>query len=165
MDNLLIYSQTEEEHLKHIQLVFEKFWEAGIKLMMSMHEFVKSQLEYSGHLVSVQGKSIMKLKVQAIMDLFPTANLTEAHYMINLISYYRKFFPVFSDRVQPLNEVTKNNIPFKWMKLCQQSLDYVKQVFNSTPILVYADQINNITCSIIVANTHGVEFLYNIMTK
>ena len=35
MDNLLIYSQTEEEHLKHLELVFKKIREAGIKLKMS----------------------------------------------------------------------------------------------------------------------------------
>ena len=35
MDDLLIYSQTEEEHLKHLQLGFEKYREAGIKLKMS----------------------------------------------------------------------------------------------------------------------------------
>ena len=35
MDNLLIYSETKEDHLKHLELVFEKCREAGIKLKMS----------------------------------------------------------------------------------------------------------------------------------
>ena len=55
MDDLLIYSQTEEEHLKHLQLVFEKFREAGIKIKMSKCEFFKNKIEYLGHLVSGQG--------------------------------------------------------------------------------------------------------------
>ena len=42
MDDLLIYSQTEEEHLKHIQLVFKMFQGAGIKLKMFKCEFFKS---------------------------------------------------------------------------------------------------------------------------
>ena len=42
----------EEEHLKHIQLVFEIFWEAGIKLKMSKCKFFKSDKEYLGHLGS-----------------------------------------------------------------------------------------------------------------
>ena len=46
MDNLLMYSQTEEEHLKYKQLVFEKFQKAGIKLKMSKCEFFKSEIEY-----------------------------------------------------------------------------------------------------------------------
>ena len=48
MDNLLICNQTEE-CLKHIQLVFEKFQEAGIKLKISKCEFFKSKIDYLGH--------------------------------------------------------------------------------------------------------------------
>ena len=46
MDDLLIYGQTEDEHLKHIQLVFEKFQEAEIKLKLSICESFKSKLKY-----------------------------------------------------------------------------------------------------------------------
>ena len=52
MDDLLIYRQTEEEHPKHLQLVFEKFRETGIKLKMSKCEFFRNKMEYLGqHLV------------------------------------------------------------------------------------------------------------------
>ena len=97
MDDLLIYSQTEEEHLKHIQLLFDKFQEARIKLKTSRGKFFKSQIEYLGHLVLGQGTPSMKQKPQAIMDLVPATNITEACHMTGLISYYRKFFPVFTD--------------------------------------------------------------------
>ena len=56
MDDLLIHSQIEDEHLKHLQLVFEKIREAGIKLQMSKCEFFKSKIENLGYLVSGQGK-------------------------------------------------------------------------------------------------------------
>ena len=51
MDDLIIYSQTKEEYLKHIHLVLEKFQEAGTKLKMSKWEVFKSEVEYLGHLV------------------------------------------------------------------------------------------------------------------
>ena len=41
--------------------------------------------------------------------------------------------------IRPLNELTKKNIPFKWTKQCQRSLDYVMQVIATNPILVYPD--------------------------
>ena len=107
----------------------------------------------------------MKQRVQAIMDLVPATNITEACHMIVLISYYRKFFPVFNAMMLLLNELTKNNIPFKWMKLCQKSLDYVKQVITSSPTLVYHDLDKNITCLLIVANIHGVESFEGIRDK
>ena len=62
MSDLLIYSQKEEEHLRHLELVFEKFREAGIKLKMSKGEFFKKEIEYLGPLVSGEGITSMKQK-------------------------------------------------------------------------------------------------------
>ena len=60
MDDLLIYSQTEEEHFKQFELVFKKFREAGIKLEMSKYELFKKEIKYLGHVVSVEGISPLK---------------------------------------------------------------------------------------------------------
>ena len=130
MDDISIYNQTEEIYTINIWQIQE----AGLKLKMSKCEFFKSQIEYLGHLVSGQGLSPMKQKVQAIMDVVPETNINEACHMISLISYYRKFFPVFSDMVWLCSELTQK-VPFKWTKQCPKSLDYV----TSSPILVYPD--------------------------
>ena len=109
----MTYSQTEEEHLKYIQLVFEKIQEVGITLKMSKCKFLKSEIEYLGHLISGKGISPMKHKVKAISDLAPTTNIREGRHMIGLIGYYGKFFPIFVYMIQPLNELNKKNVPFK----------------------------------------------------
>ena len=46
---------------------------------------------------------------------------------------------MLSDMVLPLNELTKKNVPFKSTKQCQKSLDYVKQIVTTSPILMYPD--------------------------
>ena len=96
-------------------------------------------MKYLRHLVFGQGTSPRRQKIKAITDLAPTANITEARYMIGLIGYYRKFFTVFNDMVRPLNELTKKNISFKLMERCKNSLDYIKQVIFTIPILVYSE--------------------------
>ena len=80
MDDLLIYSQTKEEHLKHLQLVFGKYREAGIKLKISKYEYVKNEIEYLGHLVSGQGISPMRQNIKTITDLAPRTKMTEARH-------------------------------------------------------------------------------------
>ena len=82
MDDLLIYSQTEDEHLKHLQLVFEKFREAGIKCTMSKCKFFKNKIEYLGHFVW-SSNIPMRQKIKAITDLAPMTNITEAKHMIS----------------------------------------------------------------------------------
>ena len=64
MDGLLIYSQTEEEHLKHLELVFAKFREARTKLKMSNVKLFKNEIEYLGHLVSGQGIPLWDRKLK-----------------------------------------------------------------------------------------------------
>ena len=100
MDNLLIYSQTEEELLKHL-VSFWKFREAGIRLKMSKCKFFKKEIEYLGQFMSGIGISPMKQKIRPITDLVPTTNITEAWHMEGLIGYYGKFFSIFSDTIRP----------------------------------------------------------------
>ena len=138
MADLLIYRHTEEEHLIHLELVFEKI-RVGIKLKMSKCEFFKNEIVYLWHLVSGQGIFPMGQKIKVITDPAPITNITEAQHMIGLIGYYRKFSSVFSHMTRPLNELTRKNVPFKWTKQCQKSFDYVKKVSTTNPILVYPD--------------------------
>ena len=106
MDDLFIYSEPEEEYIKHMQLVFEKFQEAGIKSKMYECKFFQSEIEYLGHLISWKWVSPMKQKVKAITKLAPATNITEDRYIIGLIDYYGKFFLIYRDVTQPLNELT-----------------------------------------------------------
>ena len=62
MDSLLIYSQKEEEHLKHLELAFGKFRKACIKLKCQMRIF-KKEIEYLRHLVSGEGISPVKQNI------------------------------------------------------------------------------------------------------
>ena len=78
---------------------------------MSKCGFFKNEIEYLGHLVSGQGISPMRQKIKAVTDLAPTTNITEARHMIDLMGYYKKFIPIFSDMIRPLNELTKKKYP------------------------------------------------------
>ena len=81
----------------------------------------------------------MKEKVKAKTDLAPTTNIAEARYMIGLIDNYRKFFPILSDMMLLLNEITRKNVSLKWTKQCQKSLNFIKLVITTRPILAYLD--------------------------
>ena len=99
---------------EHVELVGEKFREAGIKLKMSKCKFFKKEIEYFRHLVSGEGTSPVKQKIKAVADLAPATNITKARHIIGLVGYYRKLFPVFSDTIKPINELTRKNAPFQW---------------------------------------------------
>ena len=55
LDNIIIFSKNEEEHLKHIEIIFQKLKEAGLKLKESKCDFFKKEICYLGHLISEKG--------------------------------------------------------------------------------------------------------------
>ena len=139
VDNLLIYSETEEEHLRHIKLVFQKFREAGLKLKLLKCSFFKSQIKYLGHLISHKGIKPLPDKVQAIVNLKPPENITQTKHILGLIAYYCQFFPVLSEIIRPINMITRKNIPHVWTSLCHNSLHCIKDFITSSPILRHPD--------------------------
>ena len=76
LDDLLIYSKTEKEHLDMISNVFECLHKASLKIKCSKCSFFKEQINYLGHLVS--GNSILPFmdKIEALMKLKPPGALT-----------------------------------------------------------------------------------------
>ena len=55
LDDIIIFSKNEEEHLKHIEIIFQKLKEAGLKLKESKCDFYKKEIHYLGHLISDKG--------------------------------------------------------------------------------------------------------------
>ena len=52
LDNIIIFSKNEAEHLEHIEIIFQKLKEAGLKLKESKCDFFKKEIHYLGHLIS-----------------------------------------------------------------------------------------------------------------
>ena len=55
LDDIIIFSEDEMEHLQHIEAIFQKLMEAGLKLKESKCDFFKQEIHYLGHLISDKG--------------------------------------------------------------------------------------------------------------
>ena len=63
LDDIIIFSQNELQHLEHIEVVFSHLWEAGLKMKCSKCDFSKSEIHYLGHLISPEGISPLPNKL------------------------------------------------------------------------------------------------------
>ena len=102
LDDIIIFSQTEEEHLKHLEIIFRRLKEAGLKLKRSKCSFMKLHIEYLGHLISEKGIEPMPDKLTAIKEMPAPRSPKEIKQFMGLVGYYRKFIPRFSDIAKPL---------------------------------------------------------------
>ena len=74
LDDVIIFSETEEQHLKHIQIVLTMLKQANLKLKNSKCTFFKKELHYLGHILTTDGIKPKTEKIKAICDMKPPTN-------------------------------------------------------------------------------------------
>ena len=131
LDDILVFSETCEDHLHHLNVVFEKFQKGRLKIKPSKCQFFKTHLHYLGHRISANGLEPLPEKLEAIRNLAPAKNVDEAHHILGLLGYYRSFVPAFANITLPITSLLKKNTPIAWSDKCQQALEYLKEISNT----------------------------------
>ena len=134
LDDILIFSNTLEEHVKHLRLVLAKLREHKLFAKSSKCEFAKHSVEYLGHVVTPDGLSPEITKTKAIHD-WPTPRCQKyVQSFLGLLNFYRRFFKDFATKAKPLTNLT-GKAPFTWGPPEQDSFDTLKRLVASAPIL------------------------------
>ena len=97
LDDITIFSRNECKHLKHIQIIFQKLIDAGLKLKESKCDFFKKEIYYFRHLISSEGIHPLLEKSDTIRNMPRPKTPKEIKQFLGLCGYYRKFVPRFSD--------------------------------------------------------------------
>ena len=137
LDDILIYSKNMEEHLQHVQTLFERMRQAALKLTKQKCNFLKAHVQYLGHYISEQGLEPIPEKLESLQQMPAPTNLTEVRKFLGFVDYYRKFFPKYSDIACPPTNLTRKDIPFEWSKACQAAFEMLKEYLLKEPILKY----------------------------
>ena len=139
LDDIIIFSQDELQHLEHLEIVFSHLWEAGLKMKHSKCDFFKSEIHYLGHLISPEGISPLPNKLDSIKHMPVPKSAKEIKQFLGLTGYYRKFVPRFADISRPLTTLMKKDVKFEWTSACQKSFELLKETLCGEPVLKYAD--------------------------
>ena len=147
LDDVLVFSETYDDHLHHLNIVFERFKKADLKIKLSKCQFFKTHLHYLGHRISANSLEPLPEKLEAIKNLTPTRNIDEAHQILGLSGYYWSFIPAFADINLPITSILKKHTPFVWSDKCQLALEYLKEIFYNKPLLQFpGPQISHMYC-------------------
>ena len=88
LDDIIILSKTEEEHLQHLEIIFQRLREAGLKLKWFKCSFMKLHIEYLGHLISENGVKPMLDKLSTIKEMPAPRSPKEIKQFLGLVGYY-----------------------------------------------------------------------------
>ena len=143
LDDIIIFSKTEEEHLQHLEEIFEHLRKAGLKLKLQKCSFFKKHIQYLGHLISDEGIQPLPEKLESIAKMPVPQNVKQVKQFLGFVGYYRKFVPCFSDIARPLTQLTRKNEGFNWTTECDKCFHMLKDYLQEAPILRYPDPTAN----------------------
>ena len=149
LDDIVIFSDTKEEHLKRLEAVFQKLCAADLKLKLSKCFFFREEIEYLGHVVSGKGISTNPKKVEAVAKWPTPKTVYDIRSFLGFVGYYRRFIKNFSRITKPIREVisglenqskrTAKKTYIEWTDAADTAFEHLKAMCVSTPILAYPD--------------------------
>ena len=139
IDDINTFSRTFDEHLEHLQLVFQRIREAGLKLNREKCNFTQKELPFLEHVINDEGISPDPSPVQKIIDFPQPRTVKGLRSFLGLAGYYRKFVKGFSQIAAPLFKLLRNNIIFIWTIDQENAFKRLKELLISAPILIYPD--------------------------
>ena len=139
LDDIIIFSKTEEEHLQHLEEIFIRLRKFGLKMKREKCSFFKKHIQYLGHLVSEDGFEPLPEKLESIRKMPAPRTAKEVKQFLGLIGYYRKFVPRFADISRPLTKLTRHNVVFEWTDQCSKAFNHLRELLMEYPILRYPD--------------------------
>ena len=149
LDDIIIFSDTKEKHIKGLEAVFQKLMAAGLKLKPTKCFFFRDEIEYLGHVVSGKGISTNPKKIEAVTKWPTPKTVYDVRSFLGFVGYYRRFIKNFSKITKPIREVitglenqskrAAKKTYIEWTDLANAAFDNLKTMCVSTPILAYPD--------------------------
>jgi len=135
IDDILVYSRSQEEHENHLKTVLQTLREHKLYAKFSKCEFWLDSVAFLGHVVSKDGIKVDSKKTEAVQKWPRPTSPTEIRSFLGLANYYRRFVQDFSKIASPLTKLTQKNAKFQWTEECEQSFQKLKMCLTTAPIL------------------------------
>jgi transposase InsO family protein len=152
LDDILIYSESTDEHIEHVRKILRKLLENSLYLDIDKCEFHKKEVKYLGLIVSTEGIKMDPEKVEAILNWQAPKSVSDIQSFLGFAGFYRRFIRDFSRKTKVLNDLTKGETyrtasgkrkvkyyPFAWTEDCNKAFEALKTAFRDAPILAHFD--------------------------
>ena len=136
LDDILIFSDSLDEHLQHIEIVLKLLEENNLSLRLPKCFWAKDEMEYLGHMVSQAGLRPTQSKVKTISEWPTPASVQNVQQFLGFCNFYRRYIRNYSHIAAPLYQLTKKDkTDFTWSDEHHSAFVHLKNVLISAPLL------------------------------
>jgi hypothetical protein len=144
LDDILIYSDNEEEHIQHVTQVLAALREANLFLDIKKCEFHVKQVKYLGLVITTEGIKMDEEKVDAIRNWPQPRNLKDVQAFLGFCNFYRRFITGYSSIVRALTALTSSEskgFSYPWAPNSAEELAFqqIKSLFSTAGFLAHFD--------------------------
>jgi transposase InsO family protein len=147
LDDILIYSQTEEEHQTHLRQVFDRLREYELYVKLKKCEFFQPEVEFLGYIIGRDGVKMTPDRVKAIKEWPTPKTYRDVQVLLGFANFYRRFIAKYSHLVAPLTSLLKGSLKgvkhgdMDWGPLQQEAFEALQDAFQTAPILRHWDPL------------------------
>lgn len=140
IDDILIYSPSFQEHMKHVKQVLEAIIKEGFRLKFKKCTFASDSVKYLGHMIQNNSVRTLKDNLTSIRD-FPTPKTQKSiRQFLGKINFYHEYIPRSAIILDLLHKLLRKNEKFIWSEKCEESFRKIKELLCSQPVLEIFDQ-------------------------
>ena len=137
LDDIVIFSRSQEEHDRHVAEVFETLQQAGLTVKLSKCEFSQPEVKLLGYIVSGQGIRSDPEKARAISEMAPPTDVKGVRSFLGMTGYYRQCIPNYAEVANPLVKLTHKYVRFVWGPREQQAWETLRDLLVSDYVMAY----------------------------
>ena len=137
VDDLISYSDTFEDHLRHVNQLLKTLIQSGIKLGAGKTVLAQQKVNFLGFVISAEGISPSPSKISAIRDFPRPRTVKEVRRICGMGSYYRRSVKDYAKITSPLTDLTKSGCKFEWTEKCEIAFNTLKESLTNAPTLAF----------------------------
>ena len=144
LDDILIYSETIEQHVQDVIKVLKLLRAHEIKLKPTKCEFHTQRTDYLGFIITPEGIETDPKKTAAVSCWPKPQVVKDIQRFLGFCNFYRRFIKDFSSIAAPLTKLTRKDTNWQWYNEQNEAFEYFKKTMTETPILSHFDPAREI---------------------
>ena len=138
-DDICIFDNCYNDHLKHIDFVLSKLREAGFTLKPEKTHFVKSEVEFLGFIISEKGIRPNRKKIDAILQIPAPKNIRQLRRFLGVCQYQARFLISYAKEVAPRRALLRKGTKWPWSTVEKEAFEKTRRLFADSVLLQCPD--------------------------